>query len=82
MVLATGGRINQRDWGPEGIKPVMPEDWHYAFDMLPGSMTKEEILEITDQVEPEMVRKTFFYGTPEEVAPRSGRASRPERIAT
>jgi phthiodiolone/phenolphthiodiolone dimycocerosates ketoreductase len=65
---ATGGRINQRDWGPEGIKPVMPEDWHYAFDMLPGSMTKEEILEITDQVEPEMVRKTFFYGTPEEVA--------------
>jgi phthiodiolone/phenolphthiodiolone dimycocerosates ketoreductase len=65
---ATGGRINQNDWDPEGIEPVMPRDWHYAFDMLPGSMSKEEILKITDQVPPEMVRKTFFYGTPEEVA--------------
>jgi phthiodiolone/phenolphthiodiolone dimycocerosates ketoreductase len=65
---ATGGRINQNDWDPEGIEPVMPRDWHYAFDMLPGSMSKEEILKITDQVSPEMVRKTFFYGTPEEVA--------------
>jgi phthiodiolone/phenolphthiodiolone dimycocerosates ketoreductase len=65
---ATGGRINQNDWDFEGIEPVMPRDWHYAFDMLPGSMSKEEILEITDQVSPEMVRKTFFYGTPEEVA--------------
>ena len=65
---ATGGRINMADWEPEGIEPVMPVDWHYAFDMLPGSMSKQEILSITDQVTPEMVRKTFFYGTPEEVA--------------
>ena len=46
----------------------MPLDWHYAFDMIPGSMSKSELLAITDQVTPEMVRKTFFYGTPEEVA--------------
>jgi phthiodiolone/phenolphthiodiolone dimycocerosates ketoreductase len=65
---ATGGRINQNGWDAEGIEPVMPRDWHYAFDMLPGSMTKSEILAITDRVPPEMVRKTFFYGTPEEVA--------------
>jgi phthiodiolone/phenolphthiodiolone dimycocerosates ketoreductase len=65
---ATGGRLNMADWQPEGIEPVMPLDWHYAFKMLPGSMTKEEILAITDRVTPEMVRKTFFYGTPEEVA--------------
>ena len=65
---ATGGRINQAGWEPEGIEPVMPLDWHYAFDMIPGSMTKAELLAITDQVTPEMVRKTFFYGTPEQVA--------------
>ena len=65
---ATGGRINMADWAPEGIEPVMPLDWHYAFKMLPGSMSKEELLAITDRVPPEMVRKTFFYGTPEEVA--------------
>jgi phthiodiolone/phenolphthiodiolone dimycocerosates ketoreductase len=65
---ATGGRINMADWEPEGIEPVMPLDWHYAFKMLPGSMTKQELLAITDRVPPEMVRKTFFYGTPEEVA--------------
>ena len=65
---ATGGRINQADWAKEGIEPVMPVDWHYAFKMLPGSMTRDEILAIADRVPPEMVRKTFFYGTPEEVA--------------
>ena len=65
---ATGGRIDQRDWEPEGIEPVMPVDWHYAFDMIPGSMSREEILAITDRVTPEMVRRTFFHGTPEEIA--------------
>ncbi|MEA2169446.1 MAG: phthiodiolone/phenolphthiodiolone dimycocerosates ketoreductase [Solirubrobacteraceae bacterium] len=65
---ATGGRINQNDWDDEGIEPVMPRDWHYAFKMLPGAMTEKELLEVTDRVPPEMVRKTFFYGTPEEVA--------------
>lgn len=65
---ATGGRINQRDWGPEGIDPVFPEDWHYAFDMCPGSWTEEQILAVTDRVSPDMVRKTYFYGTPEDIA--------------
>jgi phthiodiolone/phenolphthiodiolone dimycocerosates ketoreductase len=65
---ATGGRINMADWEPEGIEPVMPLDWHYAFKMIPGSMTKSELLAITDRVTPEMVRKTFFHGTPEEIA--------------
>jgi phthiodiolone/phenolphthiodiolone dimycocerosates ketoreductase len=65
---ATGGRINMTDWAPEGIEPVMPLDWHYAFKMLPGSMSKSELLAITDRVTPEMVRKTFFHGTPEEIA--------------
>jgi phthiodiolone/phenolphthiodiolone dimycocerosates ketoreductase len=65
---ATGGRINQNDWDAEGIEPVMPRDWHYAFKMLPGAMSERELLDITDRVPPEMVRKTFIVGTPEEIA--------------
>ena len=65
---ATGGRINQRDWDSEGIEPVMPLDWHYAFHMKPNSMTLNEIKAVTDRVTPEMVRKTFFYGTPDDIA--------------
>jgi phthiodiolone/phenolphthiodiolone dimycocerosates ketoreductase len=65
---ATAGRLNMNDWDREGIEPVMPRDWHYAFKMLPGSMTKAEILDITDRVTPEMVRKTFHYGAPADIA--------------
>jgi phthiodiolone/phenolphthiodiolone dimycocerosates ketoreductase len=65
---ATGGRINQRDWATEGIEPVMPLDWHYAFHTKPNSMTLDEIKAVTDRVTPEMVRKTFFYGAPDDIA--------------
>lgn len=65
---ATGGRINQKDWLPEGIEPVMPLDWHYALHMKPNSMTLDDFTAITDRVTPEMVRKTFFYGTPDDIA--------------
>lgn len=65
---ATGGRINQNGWDEEGIEPVMPRDWHYAFDMIPGNWTREQLLEVTDRVPDEMVRKTYFYGTPEDIA--------------
>ena len=65
---ATGGRIDMADWAPEGIEPVMPLDWHYALHMKPNSMTLDEITKITDQVTPEMVRRTFFHGTPSQIA--------------
>jgi phthiodiolone/phenolphthiodiolone dimycocerosates ketoreductase len=65
---ATGGRINQRDWAKEGMKSVLPEDWHYAFDMVPAGMTRAEVDAINDQVTPEMVKKAFVWGTPAEVA--------------
>jgi phthiodiolone/phenolphthiodiolone dimycocerosates ketoreductase len=67
---ATGGRINQNDWDAEGIEPVLPRDWHYAFHMKPAAMSRADVDEIIDRVTPEMVRKTFFYGTPEEIAAR------------
>lgn len=65
---ATGGRLNMADWEPEGIEPVMPLDWHYAMHMKPNSMSLDEITKIIDQVTPEMVRKTFFHGTPKQIA--------------
>ena len=65
---ATGGRFNQAHWKDEGLEPPLPLDYHYAFDMIPGSMSKQEILEICDRVPPEMVAKTFFHGTPEQIA--------------
>ncbi|CPS43747.1 LLM class flavin-dependent oxidoreductase [Mycobacteroides abscessus] len=65
---ATGGRINQRDWESEGIEPVMPLDWHYALHMRPNSMRLEDFESVIEKVTPEMVRKTFFYGTPDDIA--------------
>jgi phthiodiolone/phenolphthiodiolone dimycocerosates ketoreductase len=64
----TGGRFNQADWKLEGIDPVLPLDWHYANDMLPARMTLEETYAIIDRVSPEMVEKSFVWGTPDEVA--------------
>jgi phthiodiolone/phenolphthiodiolone dimycocerosates ketoreductase len=65
---ATGGRINMADWADEGIASVMPLDWHYAFDMRPAAMSRREVDAIVARVTPEMVRKTFFYGTPADIA--------------
>jgi phthiodiolone/phenolphthiodiolone dimycocerosates ketoreductase len=67
---ATGGRLNMHDWAPEGIEPVMPLDWHYALHMRPNSMTAGEVRDIVDRVTPEMVRRTFFHGTPADIAER------------
>jgi hypothetical protein len=55
-------------WEREGIDTVLPLDWHYAFKMLPGSYTRDEVYAITDRVTPEMVRKTYHIGNPAEIA--------------
>jgi phthiodiolone/phenolphthiodiolone dimycocerosates ketoreductase len=66
---ATGGRLHMRQWPEEeGIESVMPLDWRYNFDMRPVELSEADVLKWADQVTPEMVRKTFFHGTPEEVA--------------
>ena len=65
---ATAGRLNMNDWDREGIEPVMPRDWHYAFKMLSGSYTKEEVLDIVNRTTPEMVRKTYHVGSPAQIA--------------
>ena len=65
---ATAGRLNMNDWDREGIEPVMPRDWHYAFKMLSGSYSKEEVLDIVNRTTPEMVRKSLHVGSPEQIA--------------
>ena len=65
---ATGGRINMADWADEGVESVMPLDWHYAFHMKPSGMSRDQIMEVVDQVTPEMVRKTYFHGSPQDIA--------------
>jgi phthiodiolone/phenolphthiodiolone dimycocerosates ketoreductase len=64
----TVGRINMNDWAKEGEESVFPLDWHYAVNMKPNSTPADEVNEIVANVTPEMVRKTFFYGTPDEIA--------------
>ena len=65
---ATGGRFKMSDWAEEGIEPAFPLDWHYAFDMRPSPMSRAEVDAIVAKVTPEMVRKSFFYGSPEDIA--------------
>ena len=65
---ATCGRVNQADWLAEGIEPVFPVGWHYALDLLPSTVTLAEAHDVIARVTPEMLEKSFFIGTPEQVA--------------
>lgn len=65
---ATGGRLHMGDWAKEGIESVMPLDWRYNFDMRPAELSRAEVEAVTSRVPAEMVRKTFFYGTPDDIA--------------
>jgi phthiodiolone/phenolphthiodiolone dimycocerosates ketoreductase len=65
---AIAGRLNQADWLAEGIEPAYPPDWHYALDLLPCSIGLDEANDVISRVTPEMLQKSFLFGTPEEVA--------------
>ena len=62
------GRLNMSDWDAEGIEPPMPRDWHYAANLEPMKIDAAETDEILDRVTDEMVRRSWFIGTPEKVA--------------
>jgi len=62
------GRLNQAEWEPLGIAPVLPVDWHYAMKYVPTEWTADDAYAITDKVNVEMVERSFFLGTPTEVA--------------
>ncbi len=62
------GRLNMADWDAEGIEPPMPRDWHYAANLEPMKWGAQETQEAIDRVTDEMVRRSWFIGSPEKVA--------------
>jgi phthiodiolone/phenolphthiodiolone dimycocerosates ketoreductase len=67
-MTAVFGRLHHGDWAREGIDLIFPEDWHYALRMLPHAMSQAEVDDIVAQVKPEMIEKSWFIGTPQEIA--------------
>jgi phthiodiolone/phenolphthiodiolone dimycocerosates ketoreductase len=64
------GRINQGDWAKDGVTPALPEDWHYAMNLLALEIDEPEMNEILDRVTPEQARFSWIMGTPQEVGSR------------
>lgn len=62
------GRFSPGDWDKEGLEPVYPRDWHYAFKLMPDEVTQAELDQVESKVKKEMVRKSMFIGSPEKVA--------------
>ncbi|MHB8694202.1 MAG: LLM class flavin-dependent oxidoreductase [Solirubrobacteraceae bacterium] len=67
-MTAVFGRLHHGDWEREGIDRIFPADWHYALRLLPHAMSQAEVDEIVAQVKPEMIEKSWFIGTPAEIA--------------
>jgi phthiodiolone/phenolphthiodiolone dimycocerosates ketoreductase len=67
-MTAVFGRLHHGDWAKEGIELIFPEDWHYALRMLPHAMSQAEVDDVVAQVKPEMIEKSWFIGTPAEIA--------------
>ena len=64
------GRINQADWAKDGVTPALPEDWHYAMNLLPLEMSEAEMNEILGRLSDEQARLSWIMGTPQEVGSR------------
>jgi phthiodiolone/phenolphthiodiolone dimycocerosates ketoreductase len=62
------GRIIQSEWLKEGIEPPMPADWHYALKMLPVKIGLDEAMTMLKRVTPQHSERSWFYGTPKQVA--------------
>jgi phthiodiolone/phenolphthiodiolone dimycocerosates ketoreductase len=62
------GRFSPGDWDREGIEPVYPRDWHYAWKLLPDEVTQAELDDVEAKVTREMVEKSLFIGDASSVA--------------
>lgn len=67
-MAAVFGRLSHGEWEREGLNLIFPPDFHYAMKLLPHAMSREEVDNIVARVPREMVEKSFFTGTPKEVA--------------
>lgn len=65
---AVFGRLHHGDWLTEGVDLIFPEDWMYALTMLPHQMSRAEVDDVVAAVTPKMIEKSWFIGTPVEVA--------------
>lgn len=68
FISALFGRIVMKDWVRDGHVPPFPEDWHYANDLFPVSMSRAECEAAISRITPEMMRKANFVGSPAQVA--------------
>jgi len=66
-MAAIWGRVNLRDWKPLGVESALPEDYHYAMDLLPLEVTAEEAQRVIDRVSPKQQRLSWIHGSPKEV---------------
>ncbi|MEA2169134.1 MAG: phthiodiolone/phenolphthiodiolone dimycocerosates ketoreductase [Solirubrobacteraceae bacterium] len=67
-MAAVFGRLHHGDWAEEGENLIFAEDWHYALRMLPHAMSQAEVDDVVSKVTPSMIEKSYFVGTPAEVA--------------
>jgi phthiodiolone/phenolphthiodiolone dimycocerosates ketoreductase len=67
-MAAIFGRLHHGDWAAGGEALIFPEDWHYALRMLPHAMSRAEVDDVVAQVTPTMIEKSYFVGTPADVA--------------
>lgn len=68
FMAAVYGRLHHGGWSAEGEELIFPEDWHYALRMLPHTMSHAEVDDIVAKVTLTMIEKSYFVGTPSEVA--------------
>jgi phthiodiolone/phenolphthiodiolone dimycocerosates ketoreductase len=67
-MTAAFGRLHHGAWTDEGEQLIFAEDWHYALRMLPHQMSRAEVDDVVARVTPTMIEKSWFIGTPEDVA--------------
>jgi phthiodiolone/phenolphthiodiolone dimycocerosates ketoreductase len=67
-MTAVFGRLHHGAWADQGIDLIFPADWHYAKNMIPQAMSRDEVDAVVAKVTPEMIEKSWIIGTPAEVA--------------
>jgi phthiodiolone/phenolphthiodiolone dimycocerosates ketoreductase len=65
---ACNGRVDGKNWAEVGITPVMPEGWNYPTHWLPAEQPAAEIRDIVSRTPKDLVRKSFYCGTPDHLA--------------
>jgi phthiodiolone/phenolphthiodiolone dimycocerosates ketoreductase len=62
------GRINSDTWRDEGIESAVADGWAYYLHYKPQEITAADVEDVLSRVTPEITRRSWFVGSPEEVA--------------